>query len=100
MGRFLLALMLVPILSFCALAQSSNRITTARTKSEALRGLRLVIVPDVLYAHVPQLPKGHGLLIKQVAPESPAEQAGLKVHDILLTCGGKDVKDTDHFANL
>jgi membrane-associated protease RseP (regulator of RpoE activity) len=100
MGRSLFALVLVPVLSLCALAQSSSRIATARTKNEAFHGLRLVVVPDVLYAHVANLPKGQGLLVKQVTPESPAAQAGLKIHDIVLTIGGKDIKDGDHFATL
>jgi hypothetical protein len=100
MGRSLLALVLLPVLSVCSLAQSTSRIATARAKNQTFQGLRLVVVPDVLYAHVANLPKGHGLLVKQITPDSPAEQAGLKVHDILLTCSGKDIKDSDHFATL
>src|SRR5262249_23095374 len=52
------------------------------------------------YAQVPRLPKGQGLLVKQVKADSPAERAGLKLHDILLLHNGKKISDGEQFANL
>ena len=34
-------------------------------------------------------PEGRQLLITAVTPNSPAEQAGLKLGDVLLSCNGK-----------
>ena len=101
MGRFLIALVLAPLVSVaCALAQNTSRATTAPLKNEGFRGLRLTIVPEVVYAQVPRLPKGQGLLVKQVKADSPAERAGLKLHDILLLYNGKKISDGEQFANL
>jgi hypothetical protein len=43
---------------------------------------------------------GQGMLVKLVKTDSPAERAGLKVHDILLLYNGKKIKDGEQFANL
>lgn len=45
-------------------------------------------VPEVLRAQV-DLPEDQGLLVTSVAKDSPAEKAGIKVHDILLEAAGK-----------
>lgn len=45
-------------------------------------------VPELLRAHV-DLPEDQGLLVTSVAKDSPAEKAGIKVHDILLEAAGK-----------
>jgi beta-lactamase regulating signal transducer with metallopeptidase domain len=37
------------------------------------------------------LPRGQGTVIEEVAPNSPADKAGLKAHDILLELNGKPV---------
>lgn len=45
------------------------------------------------------LPKGQGLVVDNVMPESPAAKAGLKPHDILLEVGGKVVSsNVDDFV--
>lgn len=37
--------------------------------------------------------EGAGVLVREVVPGSPAEEAGLKQHDVLLTANGKAVTD-------
>jgi hypothetical protein len=101
MGRCWLALVLVPVVSLpCALAQSASKTANARTKTETFYGLRLATVPEVLYSQLPKLPRGQGVLVEQVQPNSPASHAGLKLYDIVLSVSGKDIKDSDQFANL
>ena len=55
-------------------------------------GVRLLKPSDTLAEQL-DLPKGQGLVIDQVLPETPAAKAGLKPHDILLEVGGKVVPD-------
>jgi membrane-associated protease RseP (regulator of RpoE activity) len=84
----------------CAWPQSSQGVKSAPAKKEALFGLSFLPVPEVVYDHVPRLPRGLGVLVEQVRADSPAEQAGLKRHDILLGYNGKDIKDADQFSRL
>lgn len=37
------------------------------------------------------LPKGQGMLVRNVVPDSPAAKAGLKAHDVILEIDGKKV---------
>jgi beta-lactamase regulating signal transducer with metallopeptidase domain len=57
-------------------------------------GVRLGVTaerPGQVLADQLDLPKGQGLVIEDVQPNSPAARAGLKPHDILLEIGGKPV---------
>lgn len=47
--------------------------------------------PSAVLAEQLDLPRGKGLVIDHVAPDSAASKAGLKAHDILLQFDGKDV---------
>jgi len=49
--------------------------------------------PDATLVEQLDLPKGQGLVVGQVKPDSPAAKAGLKPHDILLEINGKPVPD-------
>jgi hypothetical protein len=51
-------------------------------------------VDDLLRAHV-ELPEGAGLVIEEVIPDSPAQKAGLKKHDILIEADGNPVTGLD-----
>ncbi len=73
--------------------------TTAKDPSP-VEGLVFRKVPGVLYAQVPKLPAGQGLLIEKILPGSLGERVGLRHHDILLSMGGIVLKDPDHFARL
>lgn len=48
-------------------------------------------VPESLRKHL-KIAEGEGQLIMAIAPESPAEKAGLKVDDILLKAGNTTIK--------
>ncbi len=77
---------LFPALLLCLTLYSPGR---AQDKTPLLDGLKVAKVPDVLYAQVPALPAGKGLLVLEVVPGSSADKAGLRRHDILLSLGKK-----------
>jgi serine protease Do len=54
------------------------------------------ITPDLVEGL--HLPTNHGVLLEDVVPDSTADQAGLKVGDIVVSIGGKPVDDIRHFA--
>jgi C-terminal processing protease CtpA/Prc len=56
-------------------------------------------LPDELRAQL-DLAEGEGLLVTQVMPGSPAEQAGLKKNDILTKIDGKVVKGEESLASF
>ncbi len=58
-------------------------------------GLKLAAVPEVVYAQVPNLRLGRGLLVLQVTPDSPADRAGLSRYDILLSCDDIELHRSD-----
>jgi beta-lactamase regulating signal transducer with metallopeptidase domain len=61
----------------------------------------MVEPPSPVLADQLDLPKGQGLVIAQVLPDSAAAKAGLKSHDILLKFNGKDVpSDAAEFARM
>jgi len=61
-------------------------------------GLKLVAVPEALYAHLPALEHGQGLLVETLKPGSRAAEFGLKPHDIVLAVGTTPVKSADELG--
>lgn len=57
-------------------------------------GVAAAPVSDQLRAHI-DLPEDVGLIVLQVFEGSPADEAGLKVHDILLAADGNDLHSLD-----
>lgn len=53
-------------------------------------GVRCAEVPEVLRAQL-DLPHDQGVLIDQVIADAPAQQAGLKTFDVLISVGGNKV---------
>lgn len=62
-------------------------------------GLALAPVPALLRNHL-VLPEGAGLVVREVAAGSPAEAAGLRVHDVLVFLDGQALLRPDHLAAL
>jgi membrane-associated protease RseP (regulator of RpoE activity) len=90
---------------FCGLAlgnaaQGQALETASSSKATILPGLSVVRVPDVLYAQVPQLQPGQGLIVDEIASGSLAAQFDLKRLDVLLSYDGQPVRDRDQFNKL
>jgi pimeloyl-ACP methyl ester carboxylesterase len=62
-------------------------------------GIRVAPVPEDV-RKAAGLAKGGGVLIAAVIPGSPAEAAGIRSDDILLTLDGRGVRDVDDVLNL
>jgi len=58
------------------------------------------IGPDSALRAQLDLPEGQGLLIDRVMPNSPAEKAGLKRHDILLRANDKELRNKQDLVEL
>ncbi|MGO9462630.1 MAG: PDZ domain-containing protein [Isosphaeraceae bacterium] len=62
-------------------------------------GVSVADVEPALRAQL-RLPADKGLLVNQVFKDSPADKAGLKVNDILLSIGGKPLADQKKLIEL
>ena len=82
-------------------AQSSAESTqsAAASPSQFWLGVFSTPVDETLRSHL-QLAEGQGLVIRDVAPDSPAAAAGLKAHDVLLSLGGKDLAEPDQLCQV
>lgn len=61
-----------------------------RHPGEGRLGVRAV-PPDAVLVHQLSLPRGQGLVLEDVLPDSPAARAGLRAHDILLALDDRPV---------
>lgn len=66
--------------------------------SEYWIGVRCAEVPEVLRAQL-DLPRDQGVLIDQVIADAPAQQAGLKTFDVLISVGGNKVGEPRDVAD-
>lgn len=71
-----------------ASASETKLVAATRANSEAWLGVSGDPLPDILQAH---LGVERGLLVHYVNPDSPAERAGIKPHDVLLAVGDRIV---------
>jgi membrane-associated protease RseP (regulator of RpoE activity) len=60
-------------------------------------GVRCAEVPPLLRAQL-DLPEGQGVLVDEVVPQSPAQQAGLKAFDVIFRVNDKPVLDPQALA--
>jgi hypothetical protein len=63
-------------------------------------GVLFAPVPELLYDQMPQLPRGRGVVVAHVLPDSPAAQAELRRNDVLLQYDDEKIRDCQHFARL
>jgi hypothetical protein len=89
--RVLLASLFVCTLSVVSLFAQQPGV--AKKADENALGCRLTSIPDVLYAHIPELQRGQGLLVESVKAGSRAAEIGLKPHDIVVMVGTMPVKN-------
>src|SRR5262249_23687261 len=71
----------------------------APARDDAALGLKCSGVPELLYAHLPNLERGQGLVVEIIKPGSRAAELGLKVHDIVLAVGTAPVKSGDELQS-
>src|SRR4051812_26021812 len=95
MTRFVLALTLSLLVTQVAVRAQS----TTDDKGTYL-GVLISPVPEILYDQVPDLPRGQGVVVTHVLPDSPATRAGLRRHDVLLEYNASKIRDCEHFARL
>jgi hypothetical protein len=82
-----------------ALARAHQTVPASEDKGTYL-GVLFGPVPEALFDHLPQLPRGQGVLITHILPDSPAARADLRRHDIVLSYDDTKVRDSEHFARL
>jgi hypothetical protein len=101
MTRVLLVPALILAIGVCgARAQNADPVKSSDKQDADALGLRLGPVPAFLYAHVPHLKRGEGAVIEHIKPNSAADQAGLRRHDILQSYGRQSIRNADHFCQL
>jgi hypothetical protein len=101
MTRFSLALVVWLVLGASwAAAQSSPPPPAPNTPKAPENGVVCAAVPEVLYDQLPKLQRGQGVVVELVQADSLAHKAGLRRHDIVLTCDGEQVRDGAQFFRL
>ncbi len=58
-----------------------------------------LVVNSMLFAQV-GVPDMSRVLLYEISPDSPAEQAGLMTNDFILAVNGEQITDDDHFRSL
>ena len=81
-------------------AQSTSNAAPDKDEKGTYLGILVAPVPEVLYDQLPNLPRGQGVVITHVLPESPAKKAGIERHDILLKYDAEKVTGCEHCARL
>ncbi len=77
----------------------AQQIDSSKDKGTYL-GVLFSPVPEVLYDQVPDLPRGQGVVVTHILPDSPAAKSKLNRHDIILQYDEDKVRDCEHFARL
>lgn len=85
-----------PVQIISAQAQPEAGSPAASVSGGEVLGLKLDPV-DAGVAELLDLPKAAGLLVRSVAPNSPAETAGVKKRDVLLRAAGAELNDLEAF---
>jgi hypothetical protein len=101
MSRFLLSLAALLTVGISpGWSQDRNVARSIAEGKGTYLGVLFSPVPDILYDQLPHLPRGRGVVICHVLPDSPAARAHLCRNDILLTYDGESIRDGEHAARL
>jgi len=101
MTRELVACLAVLTLSLSAVSAQSLEPTTAGDGKGTYLGILFSPVPDALYDQLPNLPRGEGVLVTYVVPESPAARpGGIRRNDVLLQYDDERIRDGEQLARL
>jgi membrane-associated protease RseP (regulator of RpoE activity) len=95
LAAFLLLLLALPFLR----AQAPLVLPPDEEKGTYL-GVLISPIPEAVYAQLPDLPRGQGVMVNHVLPDSPAAVAGLRRYDLLLEYDGEKIGDGEQFARL
>ncbi len=68
--------------------------------SHAFLGVAVEAVPPALASHLQEHLSNGGLLVGEVADDSPAAKAGIKQYDILTTCDDQKLTSPEQLINL
>jgi hypothetical protein len=99
MKRTLLSAALL-LLSFPFLRAQSPLLAPPDEEKGTYLGVLITPVPEAVYAQLPDLTRGQGVMVNHVLPDSPAAAAGLRRYDLLLEYDGDKINDGEHFARL
>jgi len=81
--------------------KSSTNQSQEHAGKQAYLGIGVEPVPDALRSHLHDaLPEGQGVLVGEVAPNSPAAKAGLKSHDILVSFDDQKLHSPERLVQL
>lgn len=82
---------------FAPLAFVADEEHAVDEKADYWIGVRCALVPPLLRAQL-DLSEDQGVLVDEVVPDSPAQQAGLKAFDVVFAVDGKPVADPQALA--
>jgi membrane-associated protease RseP (regulator of RpoE activity) len=84
-----------------ALADDANKPSRAAGGKQPYLGIGVEPLSTALSSHLSgMVPKGEGLLVTQVAKDSPAAKAGLQANDILVRYGAQPLHSFQQLAEL
>ena len=89
--------MVVPSAQLMPLLQAPPREAQLGPREKSWLGVTLQPVPRALAEHL-GIPSPTGVMITSLRPGSPAEAAGLKVHDVIRELDGRDVEAANEDA--
>ncbi len=80
---------------------NSTQGSSMPTTSKTWLGVSLSAVPSILAKHLQSvIPEGQGVMVQAVSPNSPAQSAGLKPYDILLSFNDQLLYSARQLAGL
>lgn len=85
------------VLVACLGLTLTHAVYATEKTEEGYLGVFLQPVPELLAVHL-GLSSGVGVVAADVAAESPADKAGLKQHDVIVSMGDKEVTGQREFA--